>query len=110
MSTKTFTTVTCDICKRSINIVPDEKVTFRNHSGSERTDKWIDADSRTYITAWDHISLTAVFHADQTEGRPCEPYFDSVSVDVCPECKKKLLEVWPVLGGMGNIELKNVKP
>ena len=35
--------------------------------------------------------LTIVFTTEQNEGRPCTPYLTNGKVDLCDDCKKKIL-------------------
>lgn len=53
------------------------------------------------------IKYPVVFHTDQTEGRATAPYISMQSLDVCEECKPKILMVhgW---GAQGYNEYKHV--
>ena len=37
------------------------------------------------------IPYPVIFHTDQTDGQPCEPYISCEDMDVCEVCKEKLL-------------------
>lgn len=39
------------------------------------------------------VSYPVIFHTDQTEGRPCEPYISSEKIDICEECAKNVLKL-----------------
>lgn len=39
------------------------------------------------------VEYPVVFHTDATEGRPCKPHIERRSVDMCIECKAKVLMI-----------------
>ena len=39
------------------------------------------------------IRYPVVFETDQTEGKSCEPYVSYTELDVCPECRRRVLMV-----------------
>ena len=57
----------------------------------------------------DVVSITypVVFLTEQTEGHPCKPYIDMTDIDVCQDCKKRILMV-NATGCMGFNEYKLV--
>lgn len=38
------------------------------------------------------IKVTVIFDTEQTEGRRVEPYLALETLDICPECKQKMID------------------
>lgn len=36
-------------------------------------------------------SISVIFTTEQTEGRSCEPYVESIILDICSDCMKKYI-------------------
>lgn len=53
------------------------------------------------------IKYPVVFLTEQNEGRPCKSYVNISDIDVCPDCKKRILRV-NATGCMGFNEYKVV--
>ena len=63
--TKTF--IICDICGNEISA-------YKN-----------------CVTPQDHkVTVPVIFHTNQEDGRPVEPYISFESIDICNECLMKL--------------------
>ena len=47
-----------------------------------------------------NVEYPVIFHTDQTEGRIREPYISYVKIDLCKECRNKLLrlDAWGAMG------------
>ena len=39
------------------------------------------------------IKFPVVFHTEQTEGRSCDPYVSMQDIDMCGECRRKVLSI-----------------
>ena len=46
----------------------------------------------------DTILVQVIFETEQTEGRPCEPYFTADLIDMCEDCKEFRLKGNQVYG------------
>lgn len=55
-------------------------------------------EERQDSKGWLHQVIPVVFHTEQNEGTGTEPYLDSGYVDMCPECKKRFMEMYPLHG------------
>ena len=40
-----------------------------------------------------HTSLLVRFTTEQNEGRSCEPYYQTIGLDLCPECLDKAITI-----------------
>ena len=53
------------------------------------------------------IKMQVIFSTEQTEGRSVKPYFSSVQIDICEDCKGKIIESCKYIkasGAMGHNE------
>jgi hypothetical protein len=73
MAVKTISIYVCDLCKNEFN----DKLNT--------------------------ISMPVIFHTEQTEGRPCEPYLTTKKVELCQKCIDKTV-ILHGSGCMGNDE------
>lgn len=55
------------------------------------------------------IKYPVVFLTEQNEGYSCNPYIDMTDIDVCEDCKKRILMV-NATGCMGVNEYEVVEP
>lgn len=40
--------------------------------------------------------LQVIFTTEQTEGRGCNPYLDTATINICDACKEKVLQGMPI--------------
>lgn len=78
MSEYTALTVACDVCGRPF---------WFNEDGDRR-----DRPMPVRTAVW--------FETEQNEGRPVEPYLDTVEIDICPECAERGIRL-RACGAMG---------
>lgn len=65
------------------------------------TKYYCDICKKEITGARDESKYPIIFHTEQTEGRGCQPYISHESVDLCEECRGKVivLHAW---GAQGN--------
>lgn len=39
------------------------------------------------------LTLPVMFHTDQTEGKPCDPYLSTEKMDICSDCLQKAVTI-----------------
>lgn len=71
MSERVALTVSCDVCGRPF------------WTGDEKNDE--DRPKMVTTAVW--------FDTEQNEGRPTEPYLDTVKIDLCPECAERAIRI-----------------
>lgn len=72
MSEKVALTVSCDVCGRPFWMGDDNDRRGR--------------PKRVNTAVW--------FETEQNEGKPVEPYIQTVEIDLCPECAAKAIRIW----------------
>lgn len=82
--THNFIRTTCDICGKSIEY----------HINSDN--EWIEYKTKNKVKPWPNFTCVVKFLTEQTEGTNCNPYFDTVQLEVCPECYNRMLNSWPI--------------
>jgi hypothetical protein len=60
------------------------------------------------LNAKEGIKLQVIFHTEQTEGRGCEPYLSTETIDLCDDCHAKVLQ-GNYLHGTGVMGYNNYK-
>ena len=59
----------------------------------KREIKECDIVDREHEGVIETITLAVIFDYDQEDGRsPCDPYFDSETIEICDSCKKYMLK------------------
>lgn len=86
--TNTFKRTKCDICGKIIE--------YKDISDPPFSKKWLIPETDKTINPWPTETLTVKFLTEQNEGTVCKPYFDTVTIEMCPECYEKLLSTWPI--------------
>lgn len=83
-----FKRIECDLCGASLEYKE------REHS---RDVHWYDRETGKEIPKWKHQQISVVFLTEQNEGTPTKPYFDTNTLDMCPNCYEKLLKSYPIV-------------
>lgn len=71
MSERVALTVSCDVCGRPF------------WAGDEKNDEG--RPKKVTTAVW--------FDTEQNEGRPTEPYLETVKIDLCPECAERAIRI-----------------
>ena len=64
----TKTSIICDICGNEISVSDKNSANPQNHK----------------------VTVPIIFHTNQEDGRPVEPYVSFESIDICNECLMRL--------------------
>lgn len=80
--------IKCDLCGKSLFYT--ERKDFRDNVD------WVDTNGKV-IEGWQCGLKDIKFTTNQEDGYPSEPYISKTYIDICPDCYKKYLELFPIV-------------